>query len=255
MSAALTPNRAEAGFWLILWLGLGAGIGLETDWGREMQSPLAEIGETPPGFPKPALAERFRLPDPDHFLEITVRPLFVATRRPPPNAPAAESVKPSMKKDQFILMGTTVVPEGRFAFLLEKAGNKNRVIALGKEINGITLREVAADRVLLVQDEEWELLELKTQKPPAAVPGATPPPAAAPGAAPPPARAPGAAAPFARALGVAPPPARAPGATPPPATAPGATPPRRPRIGFPWEQHPAGNVPKGEAPQPADSTQ
>jgi len=245
VSAALTPNRAEAGFLLILWLGLGAGIGFETDWGREMQSPVTEIAEIPPEFPKPVLAEPFRLPDPDQLLEVTVRPLFIVTRRPAPSAPPTDSLKPSMKKDQFILMGTTMVPEGRFAFLLEKAGNRHRVVALGKEINGITLREVAADRVLLVQDDEWELLELRTKKPPAAAPVATPPPAAVPFAAPPPAAAPSA----------TPPPARAPGATPSAVAAPGATPPRRPRLGFPWEQAPAGNATKGQAPQPAGSAQ
>lgn len=184
MSAALTPIRVEAGFWLILWLGLAAGIGLETDWGRQMSSPMTQIAETPPAFPKPVLAEPFRLPPPDQFLDVTVRPIFVATRRPAPTAPPPEPPKPGMKKDQFILMGTTIVAEGKFAFLLEKAGNKSRVVVEGKEINGIIVREVTTERVVLSQYDDTEVLVLKSIKPP---PGAPARPTVAPGVAPPPA--------------------------------------------------------------------
>ena len=183
MSAALTPIRVETGFWLILWLGLTAGIGLETDWGRQMTSPVTQIAETPPEFPKPVLAEPFRLPPPDQFLDITVRPIFVATRRSAPIAPPPEPPKPGMKKDQFILMGTTIVAWGKFAFLLERAGNKSRVVAEGKEINGIMVREVTTERVVLTQYDDTEVLALKSIRPPAgaraglpAAPGATPQP-------------------------------------------------------------------------------
>ena len=95
MSAALTPIRVEAGFWLILWLGLAAGIGLETDWGRQMTSPVTQIAETPQEFPKPVLAEPFRLPPPDQLLDITVRPIFVAIRRPVPLAPPPSHPSPA----------------------------------------------------------------------------------------------------------------------------------------------------------------
>ena len=166
MSAALTPIRVEAGFWLILWLGLTAGIGLETDWGRQTRSPVTQIAETPPEFPKPVLAEPFRLPPPDQFLDITVRPIFVATRRSAPIAPPPEPPKPGMKKDQFMLMGTTIVAEGKFAFLVEKAGNRSRVVAEGKEINGIMVREVTTERVILSQYDDTEVLALKSIRPP-----------------------------------------------------------------------------------------
>ena len=89
-----------------------------------------------------------------------------------------------MKKDQFILRGTTVVAEGKFAFLLEKAGNRSHVVAEGKEINGIMVKEVTTERVVLGQYDETEVLVLKSIKPP---PRAPAPPAVAPGVAAPPA--------------------------------------------------------------------
>lgn len=183
VSAALTPIRVETAFWLILWVSLAAGIGLETKWGRQMQWPVAKIAETPPEFSKPALAEPFRLPPPDQYSQMTARPIFIVTRRPTPIAPPPEPPKPSMKKDQFILMGTTIAGESKIAFLVEKVGNKSRVVAEGKEINGITVREVTADRIVLSQFGDTEVLVLRTNKPP---PGAPARPAGAQGAIPPP---------------------------------------------------------------------
>ncbi len=248
MIAALTPSRVETGFWMILWVGLAAGIGLETKWGRQMQWPLPTIADTPAAFSKPELAEAFRLPPPDHFSQVTARPIFIVTRRPSPVAPPPEPPKPSMKKDQFILMGTTVAGASKIAFLIEKAGNASRVVAEGKEINGITVREIAADRVVLSQFGDTEVLVLRTNKPRPGVPGI---PAAGQPAVPffgAPAKPPGAQVPFFGAPGGVPPPGAQgvppfPGAPAIPPGAPGA----RPFPGFP-----PGTPPGAQgAPQPS----
>lgn len=255
MNWALTPIRVEAGFWLILTAGLATGLGLETDWGRQLERPVTQFAETPPVFAKPVLAEPFQLAGPDQFPDITLRPLFIVTRQPAPVAPTADG-KPSMKKDQFILLGTTIVAEDKFAFLLEKAGNKSRVVAVGKEINGIMVKDVAADRVVLSQYDDREVLLLKMNRP---APGA-PAPVAAPRADQPPAVAPMATLPLpARqqlqlqqqlqlkmnkpALG-APAPIAAPSANQPPAVPPVVTPPQpsqpQPQLPPRQPQAPAG---------------
>ena len=177
MSLALTPIRVEASFWLIITVGLAACVGLETNWGRQTQWPVAQLAEAPPTFAKPVLAEPFQLGGPDEFLTISLRPLFIVTRSPTPLPPLADSLKSGMKKDQFVLMGTTIVAEGKFAFLHEKAGSRSRVVAQGKEINGLMVREVTADRVVLSQNDDTEVLLLKTNRQPA---GAPPPFAVAP---------------------------------------------------------------------------
>ncbi len=170
MSTALTPLRVETAFWLILCGALAAGIGLETNWGRQQQWPAETTVETRAEFSEPALAEPFRLPPSDQYVRITARPIFVVTRRPAPITPASGSPEPGMKKDQFILMGTTMAGGSKVAFLVEKAGNRSRVVAEGKEINGITVREVTADRVVLSQFGETETLVLKTNRPPPGTP-------------------------------------------------------------------------------------
>lgn len=197
VSAALTPVRVETAFWIILCVSLAAGIGLEANWGRQVQGPVPIIAETPAAFSKPALAEPFRLAPPDQYSQMTARPIFIVTRRPAPTAPPPEAIKPSMKKDQFILMGTTIAGASKIAFLVEKAGNKSQVVAEGKEINGIMVKEVKADRIVLSQFGDTEVLVLRTNKPPpggparaagaqgaAPFPGAPPVPAGAQGATP-----------------------------------------------------------------------
>lgn len=176
MSGLLTPFRVEAGFWLLLCGGLAAGIGHETDWGRRWQWPLASASVPAAEFTEPVLAPPFQLPPPDTYLETTLRPIFVVTRRPAPMPPAPEPPKPAMKKDQFVLTGTTIVPEGKFAFLLEKAGNKVRVVSEGKEVNGILVKQIDAAHVVLTQHDDEEVLMLKPTKPPAqpTPPAATP---------------------------------------------------------------------------------
>lgn len=167
MRTAFTPQRAEGGLWLLIWTGLAVGTGVEMDWGRQLTWPLPAVVAPPAEFTRPALSEPFSLPPPDQLIGITERPIFIVTRRPPPVPPPAEPPKPSMKKDQFTLMGTTIVGEGKFAFLLEKSSNKTRVVAEGKEINGIMVKSVTADQVVLSQNDDTEVLVLKTSAAPA----------------------------------------------------------------------------------------
>lgn len=168
MNGILSPSRVEAVLWIVLVVGLATGIGIETDWGKSWHWPIAEVTPAQDNFPEPVLPPKFTLSPPDIYLETTLRPIFVATRRPAPAAPPPEPPRPTMKRDQFTLTGITVLPDGKFAFLTEKTGNKSRVVAEGKEINGITVKEIRNDRVVLGQYDETEVLMLKTAKGPAA---------------------------------------------------------------------------------------
>jgi len=164
VSRLLTPFRVEAGFWLLLCGSLTIGVGHESDWGHRMTWPLPDFSVASSAFTPPALAEPFHLSSPDSYPETTLRPMLIATRRP---APVLSSPNSGMKKGQFVLTGTTLLPEGRFAFLLEKVDNKVRVISEGKEINGILVKRVGDNRIVLTQHDDEELLELKPTKPPA----------------------------------------------------------------------------------------
>lgn len=190
MSARLGPRGVEAAFWLTLCGTLAGGIGIETDWGRKLDLPPPEMVATSAAagdFVPPTLATPYRLPAVDTMLETSLRPLFVSTRRPAPPPLPPEPPKPTMNKGQFKLSGVSILPEGKFAFLLDKSGNRTHVVAQGKEINGVLVKEVSPDRVVLSQYGDSELLVLQTAKGPAGIPlPATTPAVQAEAKAPPP---------------------------------------------------------------------
>lgn len=166
MSAAtFTPARAELAAWLVLFGALLVGIGIESDWGRRWVWPVELATVTPAPFDNPRLSAPFALSAPDAFLETALRPLFVSTRRPAPIPPPQEK-RQSMKKGQFILTGTTIVGEAKFAHLVERANNKSHVVAEGGKINGLLIKEVGSDRVVLSLDEETESIVLQVAKTP-----------------------------------------------------------------------------------------
>ncbi len=160
----MTPARVEIAFWLLIFVALGAGIGIESDWGKRLIWPVTETELPAASFDSPLLAVPYTQKAPDAFLETSLRPLFVVTRRPappPPPPPPPETPKPTMKKGQFLLAGTTIVGGIKFAHLLEVAGGKARTVPEGTEVNGILVKEVASTGVLLTQHGDSEHLVLR----------------------------------------------------------------------------------------------
>lgn len=149
--------------------------GLELDWGRQLYAPLPALRKP---LPKPAenpLLPDFALPQLDEgFPETVNRPLFVVTRRPAPPPPPPTPPKPVMQKGQYILLGVTIAGDISVALLKEKGSGKTLRVAKGKEINGITLEKVEAEKVTLTQGDDSEELILKIQ--PASKAAPAPPP-------------------------------------------------------------------------------
>lgn len=92
--------------------------------------------------------------------EIAARPIFVPGRRPAPmlNSPTA------MRKGQFILQGTTIVGPLSIAMLRETATGRLHRVEKGKELLGMTMAEIAADRVTLRSGDDSETLLLMVTK-------------------------------------------------------------------------------------------
>jgi hypothetical protein len=154
--------RFESLVWVSCFGLLLFGIGYETEWGERLVWPVA-LPEMPPAVASsPVLFQSYVLPPPDTFIETSLRPVFVSTRRPapvrPPEPPKPVSV---MKKGQFILSGTTLVEGKKFAHLIEVSGSKARTITEGVEINGILVKEISPHGVLLTQGDESEHLTLR----------------------------------------------------------------------------------------------
>ena len=149
-------------WWLIPVLGLGALLGIELGWGRQVHR-LPEPGVAPEPRPvTPALLPEYKI---DGGLagraETVNRTLFNPTRRPAPIAVAADAGRPQIVRGQFVLTGTSLAGERSIAFLKEVAGGKSRTVRQGEQINGMVVAEVKPDRIRLTLGSDSEELVLK----------------------------------------------------------------------------------------------
>ncbi len=159
-----SPLSVEAFVWFVLIAGVTVITGLETDWWRKLELSIQEPANESATFSPPTLAVPFEPPAIDRLLETALRPLFVATRRPAPYPLPPQPPKPSMAKGQFLLSGTTIVPEGRFAQLVQKSGNKSISVAEGEMVNGILVKTISPESVVLTQHDDSEVLTLVSPK-------------------------------------------------------------------------------------------
>jgi hypothetical protein len=195
LPAALRSDRARAwAWWLVPALVLGALVGWEIDWGRQVVRLPAASALPEPKPVTPALL-------PDYAIEgglvanseTVSRTLFNATRRPAPVV-AGDGGPRTLKTGQFLLVGTTISGEHTIAFLKEVAGGKSRTVHQGDKINGMLVASVTPERVKLTLGDEAEELVLKVAPGPKTTLAAAPPPPTPGAAAGPPVATPAAAA-------------------------------------------------------------
>lgn len=146
---------------------------------------LATIGRSPGAAAprKVAAGEAKLLPSvaavaPDQaYPESAARPLWIPTRRPAP-PPAVQQA--SIPRGQYILQGVTIAGGTRIALLREKTSGRIHRVEQGKDVGGMQVAEIEAEKVTLAQGGEREVLELRVQRPTApGTPGAPPPATAA----------------------------------------------------------------------------
>lgn len=197
MKALLNPRYLVSALLCVLIAGFAATIGWETDWGRNLYQPVRLPKTQATKLALTAFQPEFTLPPLDQsFTEILLRPLFVATRRPPPPPPPPAPIippKPTMRKGQFLLLGVILTKDKNVALLREVATGKVSRVEQGKEINGIRVEKLEAEKVTFKQWDDTEEVILKIQampKPPplpvtpVGVPGQPVQPGAVPGAGP-----------------------------------------------------------------------
>lgn len=165
------PTTLWGGVCIVLALVVG---GLELDWGRQFYAPLPVLRKSAVKPAENPLLPEFALPPLEQgYPETVKRPLFVVTRLPAPPPPPPAPPKPAMQKGQFILLGSIITQDVSIALLKEKSSGKTYRVAKGKEINGITLEKVEAQKVTLTQGDDREELLLKINAAPRTVPAQT----------------------------------------------------------------------------------
>jgi hypothetical protein len=169
-------------------------IGWELDWGAALRPPAALGIRTAPKPVSlallPLVADKGGIVA---FSETIARPLLIPTRQPaPPAAPV--QAKAQMQRGQFVLVGTSITNGKSYAFLREVSGAKVIRVAQGEHLKGLMVDKIDAMQVVLRQDDETEIIPLRTIIPPrqpsnrggVVAPGQFPPPPVSAGQAVPP---------------------------------------------------------------------
>ena len=132
-------------------------------WSVRLERDLGKIRKYGAKPPQMALLPEFELPGPDvGFPEMLTRPIFSASRKPPPQAQQVSA----MKKGQFTLLGVIITPAARVALLRDVNSGKPERVEQGKAVRGMTVDKVEPDRILLKQGPEVEELYLMVAKSP-----------------------------------------------------------------------------------------
>jgi len=140
-------------------------IGLEIAFGASLAKTL-DASEKKRGVPADAklLPALVAIGPEQAYPETVARPLFIPTRRPAPDAPAAAQA--SLMRGQFVLQGTIVVGDQRVAMLREKSTGKVHRIERGKDFNGMKVVSIEKEFVTLGVGTDEEKLVLNVLKPP-----------------------------------------------------------------------------------------
>ena len=110
------------------------------------------------GAPPATALPRFDAPPAESLALLVERPLFTATRRPPPpaemTAPADTAPPPdtSLVLGRYRLTGVVVTPDRRLVLLTPKGGSATIGVAKGEMLDGWALTEVEREFIVFERD-------------------------------------------------------------------------------------------------------
>jgi len=131
---------------------------------KKAQAPVDDSGSEE----QPVLTEAVSQPPPlSEFVEMTLRPLFSSSRRPPPAS--GEDVTPDTQKisagpvetKQFMVMGIIIAPNEKVA-LLRQQNSSNEILHVkeGQKISDWTVSEITPESVIMQQGGVTDVVKL-----------------------------------------------------------------------------------------------
>lgn len=145
-----------------LALVLGAVVALEMWAPTERHSVAAAVAVRTPevGSRTPA---RFALPPLARYAEVTARPLFSETRRPPLESASSGDAQSAA----FVLIGIVISPDARYALIAHGRPLHTERTSVGQELDGWTVQQILPDRVLFQRGDRSLELKPRDATPPA----------------------------------------------------------------------------------------
>lgn len=136
-------------FGALVFLCLGACAIVYHELVQDESAPVEPDGGGVAKLSDPAVKQTdapFALPPIENYAEVTMRPLFSATRRPaPPQAVPRGSLEPA----SLVLTGVILTSDGRMALVQEAKSPKPTRLKEGQEIQGWTVQSILPDRVVI----------------------------------------------------------------------------------------------------------
>jgi type II secretory pathway component PulC len=138
--------------------------------------PAVENAGAAPRTPSASLpASGFKLPSLDSLAEVSQRPLFSSTRRPPPPEVAGDAFGPA---SGFALVAVIISDTGKVALIQHGRPPALSRVTEGQTVEGWAVQSISPDRVTIEHGGAQHELKLKDRTPPQ--PPVAPPPALAP---------------------------------------------------------------------------
>jgi general secretion pathway protein N len=136
----------------VLLLGVCVALGyvVVDELGRHADTPPAPNGAAAPEKIAPLPKRTAPRAQPiKAYSETLRRPLFDASRKPPPPAPSGTTEAPSAESPTVKLVGVVILPEGRSALIRVPSSVDLVEVSVGERIDGWRLEAIETDRIVL----------------------------------------------------------------------------------------------------------
>lgn len=104
-----------------------------------------------------------QLPPYERFAETQRRPLFVATRRPPPVA-ASPAPAPPPSFDRGRIAGVVVIGDTKVALIRDPRSGKVQRVGEGETVDGWTVRAISPEKLTLVSERGGSPLDIELDR-------------------------------------------------------------------------------------------
>lgn len=157
----------------LLCLVLGAALYYQIRSDRWSRLPPIASAPRPTEVTLPAPLPEFQLPPLSELAATVERPLFLPDRRPPEPADVVETVPEQAVPLHVSVTGIVLSESGRFALVRREGDTEILRMSARDTIDGWSVKQILADRVIFERDDDSLEVELKDQARPPTAPTRT----------------------------------------------------------------------------------
>lgn len=108
----------------------------------------------------------FKAPSLTQLSAITARPLFFEGRRLPVPTPEQKAAAKPLQDAKVVLYGVIITPDQRVALIQPASTGEVAHVSVGQMVEGWRIKEIMPDRIVLIQGDQIEEVQIKEVVPP-----------------------------------------------------------------------------------------